>query len=133
MKKILIALTLAVLSGCTAVDAYLMKYDSSEYTIITEIRADAQNYKEACGNELMSTTNSIALANKTKLFVLFSEHQPHNDPVIKASIELDKIAQGLKTQYTNEGKVSPMFCKIKFESIEHSAEAMQKIIGAKPR
>jgi len=132
MKKIILLIAIA-LSGCAVVDSYLMKYDPGEYTIITEIRADAQNYKESCSNELMSTTNSVALANKTKLFVLFSEHQPHNEPVIKASIELDKIAQGLKTQYTNEGKVSPMFCKIKFESIEHSAEAMQKIIGAKPR
>jgi len=132
MKKIILLISIA-LSGCAVVDSYLMKYDPGEYTIITEIRADAQNYKESCSNELMSTTNSVALANKTKLFVLFSEHQPHNEPVIKASIELDKIAQGLKTQYTNEGKVSPMFCKIKFESIEHSAEAMQKIIGAKPR
>jgi hypothetical protein len=132
MKKIILLIAIA-LSGCAVVDSYLMKYDPGEYTIITEIRADAQNYKESCSNELMSTTNSVALANKTKLFVLFSEHQPHNEPVIKASIELDKIAQGLKTQYTNEGKVSPMFCKIKFESIEHSAEAMQKIIEAKPR
>ena len=133
MKKILIATVIALLSGCALVDSYLMKYDSNEYTIITQIRADAQSYKGACDNELMSTTNAVALAEKTKLFMLFSEHQPHNDPVIKASIELDKIAQGLKTQYVNGSKVSPIFCKIKFESVEHSAETMQKIIGAKPR
>lgn len=133
MKKLL-AIGLAVLlSGCsTLFDSYLMKYDTNEYRIVTEIRSDAQGYKTACANELLSVTNAVAIADKTRLFKLYSEHQPHNDPVIKASIELDKIAQGLKNQY-NTGKVSPMFCKIKFESIEHSAEAMQKIIGAKPR
>jgi hypothetical protein len=110
-----------------------MKYDTNEYRIITEIRTDAQGYKTACANELMSNTNAVAMADKTRLFMLFSEHQPYNDPVIKASIELDKIAQGLKTQYASGNKVSPVFCKIKFESIEHSAEIMQKTIGAKPR
>jgi hypothetical protein len=132
MKKIILV-ALVFLSGCSLLDAYLMKYDPNEYSIITEIRSDAQGYKTACDNELMSTTNAVALANKTRMFALFSEHQPHNEPVVKASIELDKIAQGLKTQYVNGNKVSPIFCKIKFESIEHSAETMQKIIGAKPR
>jgi hypothetical protein len=133
MKKLLIVTAIALLSGCALVDSYLMKYDSNEYAIITQIRSDAQGYKSACDNELMSMTNAVALADKTRMFMLFSEHQPHNEPVIKASVELDKIAQGLKTQYVNSGKVSPVFCKIKFESVEHSAETMQKIIGAKPR
>lgn len=132
MKKIILVV-LAFLSGCSLLDAYLMKYDPNEYSIITEIRSDAQGYKTTCDNELMSTTNAVALADKTRMFTLFSEHQPHNEPVVKASVELNKIAQGLKTQYVSGNKVSPVFCKIKFESIEHSAETMQKIIGAKPR
>ena len=134
MKKLLLVCAVVLLSGCsTLLDSYLMTYDTNEYRIISEIRADAQGYKTACANELISTTNSFALADKTRLFVVFSEHLPHNQPVIKASIELDKIAQGLKTQYMSGNKVSPVFCKIKFESVEHNAEAMQKIIGAKPR
>jgi type IV pilus biogenesis protein CpaD/CtpE len=133
MKKLLLICAIALLPGCALVDSYLMKYDTNEYRIISEIRADAQGYKTACANELMSTTNAVAIADKTRLFVVFSEYQPHNQPVIKASIELDKIAQGLKTQYASGNKVSPVFCKIKFESIEHSAETMQKIIGAKPK
>lgn len=132
MKKLLLA-ALVLLSGCAMLDAYLMKYDPNEYRIISEIRSDAQGYKESCANELISTTNAVAIADKTRLFMVFSEYQPHNEPVIKASKDLDKIAQGLKTQYASGNKVSPIFCKIKFESIEHSAEAMQKIIGAKPR
>ena len=57
---------------------------------------------------------------------------PHNDKVIAASGELDKMAQGLNAQY-QKGEVSTMFCKIKFEGIEKSAETMQQTIGAKPR
>ena len=127
----------ATLSGCsmltTLTDAYLMKYDANEYKIITEIRADAQAYKKACSNELMSTPNAVAMAEKTNLFVLYTQYLPHNEPAKKASIELDKIAQGLKDQYVNSSKVSSVFCKIKFETIEHSAESIQKMTGAKPR
>jgi hypothetical protein len=133
MKKLLLVCLVTLLPGCALLDAYLMKYDTNEYRIITEIRTDAQGYKSTCANEIVSITNSQAIADKTRLFMLYSEYQPYNSSVIKASIELDKIAQGLKTQYSTGNKVSPIFCKIKFESIEHSAETMQKIIGAKPK
>ena len=134
MKKLLVVFAIAVLPGCsTLIDSYLMKYDTNEYRIITEIRSDAQSYKSACANELMSTTNAIAMADKTRLFMMYSQYQPHNNPVINASTELDKIAQGLKTQYASGTKVSPVFCKIKFETIEKSAESIQKIVGDKPR
>jgi type IV pilus biogenesis protein CpaD/CtpE len=132
MKKLLLILAVALLPGCAAVDAYLMKYDTNEYRVISEIRADANEYKAACTNELLSNTNAVAMATKTQFFVFYAEYIPHNDPVKAASIELNKIAQGLKDQYT-KGKVSPMFCKIKYETIEKSAEAMQKTIGDKPR
>ena len=133
MKKLVFIALISLLSGCALVDAYLMKYDTNEYRIITEIRAEAQAYKTDCNDPLLSRPNAIAIADKTNLFVMYSQHLPHNKPVMDASKELDKIAQGLKTQYTSGAKVSSAFCKIKFQSIETSAESMQKIIGSKPR
>lgn len=133
MKKLVSIIVITLLSGCAVIDAYLMKYDTNEYKLITEIRADAQNYKTACANELLSTTNSIAIADKTNLFMLYSQYQPHNEPVQKASIELNKIAQGVKDQYAKGGKVSPVFCKLKFDNIEKSAETIQRTVGDKPR
>jgi sugar diacid utilization regulator len=133
MKKLVLIAFILLLSGCAVLDAYLMKYDTNEYRIITEIRAEAKGYKEECNDPLLSRPNAIAMADKTNLFVMYSQYLPHNKPVITASMELDKIAQGLKTQYTSSAKVSPAFCKIKFQSIETSAESMQKIIGDKPR
>jgi len=132
MKKILTALTVVLLSGCAVVDSYLMKYDTNEYRIISEIRENANLYKENCNDFELSSINSTAIANKTHFFVFFTEYIPHNEPVQNASVDLNKIAQGLKEQYS-KGKVSPMFCKIKFDTIEKSAESMQKIIGDKPR
>jgi hypothetical protein len=133
MKKLLLICAVALLPGCVALDSYLMRYDSNEYRIIAEIRSEASVYKTQCDNVTLSTTNATTMAVKTQFFVFFSQYQPHNDPVQKASVELNKIAQGLKDQYAKGDKVSPMFCKIKFETVEHSAESMQKIIGDKPR
>jgi hypothetical protein len=100
MRKLLIILAVTLLPGCALMDAYLMKYDTNEYRVISEIRAEAHEYKLACANDLLSTTNSVAMANKTQFFVFYAQYIPHNNPVKNASVELNKIAQGLKEQYT---------------------------------
>ena len=133
MKKILIAALLSALSGCALIDAYLMtSYDPNEYQMITNIRFRAQEFKSQCDDAGNGSFNAKRIAQDTRLFVLYSEHIPRNDNLITASKALDGIAQGLEDQYKN-GKVSPVFCKIKFTSIETSAEKMQTVIGGRPR
>jgi hypothetical protein len=132
MRLLLIPLVV-LLQSCAIYDAYMMThYDPNEYKAITDIRAEAQLYKGQCSNEMLSIVNANKLAFDTRSFALYSENVPRNENLQTASVELDKIAQGLATQYNN-GKVSAMFCKIKFESIEHNAATMQKTIGARPR
>ena len=132
MKKLLLSLVI-LLSGCTVLDAYLMtKYDPNEYQLITAIRAEARYSKTQCDNTLNSRFNAIKISYNTQIFVLYSENIPRNENLIEASKALDVIAQGLVDQYKQE-KVSPVFCKTKFESIETSAEKMQKVIGRRPR
>jgi hypothetical protein len=134
MKKLLLIAVVVLLQGCALIDAYLMTgYDPSEYRIITEIRSDAQGYKADCANPLTSSVNAVAMADKTRMFTMYSQYVPRNANVQKAASELNAIAQGLAEQYKKNTTVSPMFCKIKFESIEHSAETMQKVIGTRPR
>ena len=123
-----------MLSGCALVDAYLMThYDPNEYKLITEIRAEAQIYKSQCDDAIVSKANATKLVNDTQLFVLYSEHVPRNDDVIRASKDLHIIAHGLSDQYSKTDKVSSGFCKIKFTSIETSAAKMQQVIGKRPR
>lgn len=132
MKKILLALTV-LLSGCTIVDAYLMtKYDPNEYQIITSIRAEAGHAQSQCDSVSSSRYNATKISYDTQTFVLYSEHIPRNDNLLAAAKALDNIAQGLADQYKQE-KVSPAFCKIKFETIETSADKLQKVIGGRPR
>jgi hypothetical protein len=136
VKQVLVVLLAVTLNGCALYDAYMLTgYDSNEYRIITEIRADAYNYKQQCANQLMSKSNAILISDKTQLFEFYSEQIPRNDNGVRASKNLNAIAQGLKTQYQNNPavSVSPLFCKLKFASIENSAAVIQHVVGRRPR
>ena len=133
MRTLAVLLVIGALTGCTAIDAFLMKYDVNEYYQISDIRTTASLAKSTCDNAQESKNQSVVISNKTLTFKNYVQYLPHNDKVIAASSDLDKIAQGLKDQYVKSDKVSPAFCKIKFQSIETSAESMQKVIGDKPR
>ena len=134
MKRLLIALSVLALNGCALYDAYMMTgYDSNEYRIITEIRTDAGYYKEQCDAVEASRMNAMALSHKTMLFQNYESQIPRNSNGINASRELNKIAQGLKEGYKNPNLVSPTFCRLKFTSIENSAETIQHVVGKRPR
>lgn len=135
MKKILIAISVALLNGCALYDAYFMTgFDNNEYLLITQIRADAAAYKTQCGNHLLASTNAVAISNKTDLFEKYSEQIPRNENGIKASKNLNEIAQGLARAYIDaKGEPSATFCKLKYSSIENSAYVIQHVVGNRPR
>jgi hypothetical protein len=132
MKKLLV-ISVLMLTGCsTMLESYLMKYDTNEYAQIAGIRTTASLSKATCENETVSKEHADQIAKQTIMFKNYVQYLPHNSKVIAASTELDSMAQGLSAQY-QKGKVSVVFCKVKFETIEKSAETMQKTIGDKPR
>jgi hypothetical protein len=137
MKKLIILASLFALAGCSTIadlkEAYLMKYDTNEYQQISDIRTSAYYGKAGCDSFEDSKKSASTISKKTYSFKNYVEHLPYNTRVISSSIELDKIAQGLNDHYQKNEKVSVIFCKLKFESIEKSAEMMQKNIGAKPK
>ena len=133
LRNLTALVAVSLLSSCALYDAYMMTgYDPNEYRIIAEIRTDAYNSKQHCDNKLLSEASAVAVADKTQLFEFYEEQIPRNNNGINASRELNKIAQGLKRAYTT-GPVSPTFCKLKFESIEHSAQTIQHVVGSRPR
>ena len=134
MKRLSILLAVLSLNGCAVYDAYMMTgFDPNEYRIITEIRTDAQLYKDGCANPIASQVNATAIAAKTQLFENYSEQIPNNKNGKSASKSLNEIAQGLKKRYAEPTPVSPVFCKLKLESIEHSAQTIQHVLGQRPR
>lgn len=134
MKKLLLIAAVALLPGCALVDAYLMtKYDSNEYQLAVEIRTDAHLYKADCDNPLASKINAQSIADKTQLFEFYSEHIPRNNNGASASRNLNEIAQGLLKRYKSGDKVSPTFCRLKFEGIEIGAVTVQSVLAKRPR
>jgi hypothetical protein len=111
----------------------MTKYDPNEYQLITDIRAFAQQSKSQCDDVKVSKENADKIAYDTKRFFLYSEHVPRNQNLVDSSKQLNDIAKGLLDQYIKNEKVSPAFCKIKFESIEKSADRMQTVIAGRPR
>jgi len=134
MKKLLLILVALSLSGCAVVDAFLMtKYDPNEYQLITNVRLQAQQAKEQCGDAAVSKQNAVRINSDTQMFMLYSEHIPRNKDMIDASKSLYEIAKGLNDQYIKSDKVSPAFCRIKFQNIETSADKIQTVISGRPR
>jgi hypothetical protein len=133
MKKIVLALVV-MLSGCTAVDSYLLgKFDNNEYMLVTQIRTESDKAARSCDNAVVSAVNAESVADKTQLLENYSEKLPHNDDVHQASKSLNEIAQGLVRQYQSGRPVSAIFCKLKFGSLQNSAITIQPIIGKRPR
>jgi hypothetical protein len=133
MKKIFLAIFALSLTSCALWDAYMMApYDANEYLQITEIRAKAGQYRKQCDNPVLAPQNAQTMANRTDLFEKYEELIPRNDNGFRAARALNEIAQGLNTAYT-KGPVSPVFCKLKYNNIEHSAEIIQRVTAGRPR
>jgi hypothetical protein len=133
MKRIVLALSTALLSSCAVWDAYFMApYDANEYLQITEIRTNAIQYRRQCDNPVLAQVNAQAMANRTELYERYQEQIPRNANGFKAAQALNEISQGLNTAYA-KGPVSPVFCKLKYNNIEHSAELIQRVTAGRPR
>lgn len=133
MRKFLL-LAVALLPGCALYDAYMQTgFDNNEYLLIAQIRTDAIAYKNQCGNHLLAPNNAHNIAIKTNLFEKYSELIPRNDNGLSAAKSLNEIAQGLANSYDAEKQPSPVFCKLKYGSIENSAYVIQNVVGNRPR
>ena len=133
MKQIFVAFFALSLTSCALWDAYMMApYDANEYMLITEIRTNATIYREQCANPVLASVNAQTMANRTLLYERYEENIPRNENGYKAARALNEISQGLNTAYT-KGPVSTMFCKLKYNNIEHSAELIQRVTAGRPR
>jgi hypothetical protein len=134
MKTILTISALMLLASCTLVDSYMLaKFDSNEYQQVAEIRLAARHAKTECDDVSTAKANALQVANQTEMLEAYTEHLPHNADTHNSAQTLNQMAQSLADHYRRGDKVSSVFCKLKFEGVEHSAELIQNITGARPR
>jgi len=133
MKKLLLVLTLATMSGCALVTAYQQAhFDNNEYAQINAIRTLSTLAKNKCGTtDMPSIANTLAFdAEELKNY---SSAIPHNDPAIIMTSELAKITTEFNERYTKDTNVSKEYCELKLAAIAKNAVTIQTAIGAKPR
>ena len=139
MRKLVIALSLVLLTGCATIQQSTLyrawnmpKFDNNEYSQINSIRTVANLGAAKCGTpEVVPVVDSLYY--KSVEFKNYSSSIPHNEEVVKMSGELAEIIKGLNTRYHEKDPVSPAYCTLKFGTIEKNAVTIQNVIGAKPR
>jgi len=133
MKKLLLAVVIATLSGCATIDAYFMaRFDNNEYALVNNIRTTADLGLASCGTPDAVTVANQLYAKSTEL-KNYSASIPHNDITITMTQDLLVIAKELSDRYAGTEPISPAYCRLKLNSIAHNAETIQTAIGAKPR
>lgn len=134
MRKILIALGVLCLSGCTLVDSYLLAhYDTNEYALINDIRAKSFVSVSDCKQYDTTVNNLKQIYLDSYRFLGFTKYTPRNDDAAKMGEKLFALSKGAKEYYDTHDKVSEIFCKSKLQQINKAAEEIQSVIGRKPR
>lgn len=134
MKKILIAISFSLLSGCALVDSYFMaKYDTNEYAAITSIRSQSEVAQEACADKKKVEEHINQIYNSAVFFKNFTQLRSRNEETSAIAYNIYLLSDQLKKHYEKNETVSVPYCKLKLQQVEKGAVTAQKAIGAKPR
>jgi len=134
MKKLLIILFILSLNGCALYDAYFMaKYDTTEYSLINQIKTKAQIAEENCNDKSLVIIQLNELYYSALEFKNFTVYIPRNEDSVKLSSKLFTLTKDTRDYFNKTDKISPIFCKAKIQQIEKSADTIQHAIGSKPR
>jgi hypothetical protein len=134
MKKLLIIPLVLLLNGCILFDAYFMaKYDTTEYSLINQIKTKAQVAEENCSNQILVITQVNDLFITSLEFKNFTVYIPHNEDATKLSAKLFTLTKDTRDYFNKTDKISPIFCKAKLQQIVTSADTIQRALGSKPR
>ena len=134
MKKIILALSVSLLSGCAVIDSYLMaKYDTNEYAAIATIRSQSETAQSDCADKKKTEQNIDQIYKSTVFFKNFTQLRVRNEETSTIAYNLYLISDQLKKHYEKNETVSATYCKLKLQQLEKGAITAQKTIGSKPR
>ena len=134
MKKLLLILSVGLLSGCALTDAYFMaKYDTNEYSLINQVKTKALLAQETCFETATTKTKINDLYATTTEFRNFTFHLRRNEEATNMAGKLVALVGDSKEHYRKTDKVSEIYCKAKLQQIVRSADQIQSTLGAKPR
>jgi hypothetical protein len=138
MKKLVLILSVGLLSGCstmtTLYDSYfLAKYDTNEYNLINIVKTKAVIAQAECNDRQKTVENVKTIYEKSYEFRNFAFHIPRNKDAQAMSEKLLKLTTDTKEYYQKNEKVSDIFCKSRYQQIARAADTIQATLGSKPR
>jgi hypothetical protein len=138
MKKILLILSVGLLSGCSTLtnlyDSYfLAKYDTNEYALINTVKTKSIIAQADCNDRQKTIDNVNTIYEKSYEFRNFTFHIPQNKDAQAMSEKLLKLTTDTKEYYQKNEKVSDIFCKSRYQQITRAADTIQSTLGSKPR
>jgi hypothetical protein len=134
LKTIAISSVVLTLSGCAVIDAYFQaKYDNIEYALVNKIRSVSEIAVDSCKDQEISKENFENLYYISVELKNYAQHTPRNESAYKITNNLLELSKQGKDLYSKTSNVSEIFCKLKLQQINRSAETAQKVIGSKPR
>jgi len=134
MKKIILAISISLLSGCAVIDSYLMaKYDTNEYSAIATIRSQSEVAQAECDDRKRTEQNIDQVYKSSVFFKNFTQLRVRNEETAAIAYNIYLLSDQLKKHYEKNEAVSPTYCKLKFQQLEKGAITAQKTIGSKPR
>ena len=138
MKKLLLILSVGLLSGCstlnTLYDSYFMaKYDTNEYALVNAVKTKSIIAQADCNDRQKTIDNVNTIYEKSYEFRNFTFHIPRNKDAQAMSDKLLKLTTDTKEYYQKNEKVSDIFCKSRYQQIARAADTIQATLGSKPR
>ena len=138
MKKLLLILSVGLLSGCstlnTLYDSYFMaKYDTNEYALVNAVKTKSIIAQADCNDRQKTVDNVKKIYEKSYEFRNFAFHIPRNKDSQAMSEKLLKLTTDTKEYYQKNEKVSDIFCKSRYQQIVRAADTIQATLGSKPR
>lgn len=123
-----------MLNGCIVFDSYFMaKYDTTEYSLVNQIKTKAQVAEESCSNQILVISQINDLYITSLEFKNFTLNIPQNEDASKLSAKLFTLTKDTRDYFNKSEKISTIFCKAKLQQIATSADTIQQALGRKPR
>lgn len=129
MKNLSLLTTSLLLSGCI----FTAKFDSVEYSYVSQIKTLSQISRQQCSNASQVKPRVLQIYEINVSLVNYSEYLPNNEPTHKMAKELLNIVEPMKVRYTDQAQVSKSYCELKFDNIEESATMMQQSMNKRSR
>jgi len=119
MKKLLL-IAFVFLTGCSL---WMANFDNNEYGLINKIRTISEVGK--CDEYTVKV-----LYMDTLEFKNYAQYIPRNQRTIELSEKIYSLVDELRLK---QQPISPVYCQLKLNIIDKSAEEIQRVVGSKPR